>query len=60
MDKIERVRADLLAKASELAILLEPFEKEIGEICTKPLKEMCISEKIKLANLLIAARRKTQ
>lgn len=52
--RIEKVLSELTRSATELSALLEPLEKEVGEICTKPLKEMSVSEKIKLAKLVVA------
>ena len=59
MEEIEKVLKELVAKATELSNLLEPFEKEVSDCCSKPLKEMGVSDKIKLAKLLIAANRKS-
>lgn len=59
MKEIEKVLSELVNKATELSTLLEPFEKEIGDICAKPLKEMGVSDKIKLANLIIATTKRS-
>jgi hypothetical protein len=48
-----------VTKATELSTLLESLENEIGDVCAKPLKEMNVSDKIKLAKLLIAATKKS-
>ena len=53
MDAIEQALDELFEKASKLEKLLEPFEEEISDCCHKPLKEMGVSDKIKLAKLLI-------
>lgn len=53
MKEIKKVLNELVEKATELSALLETFEKEIGDICAKPLKEMGVSEKIKLAKFII-------
>jgi hypothetical protein len=55
MDELNRIKNELFVKLNELTKLLEPLSGEIAGCCSKPLKEMSASEKIKLAILLINA-----
>jgi hypothetical protein len=50
--EIEKTLQELQKNATQLSLLLESYEEEISDICIKPLREMNVSEKIKLAKLL--------
>lgn len=60
MGDINTALRDLFNAVDKLEKLLEPYQNEIAGICSKPLKEMGISEKVKLAKLVLAIRAETE
>lgn len=58
MDEMTKVLSELFTVVKRLEKLLAPYKEEISGVCPKPLSEMSISEKVKLANLIFAVRNK--
>lgn len=54
MKNLQGILNDLFRVSMELEQELMQHEKQINAACSKPLKEMGISEKIKVAKLLIS------
>ena len=53
------VLSELFIQTGKLQQLLEPYEDDILDCCKKPLREMSISEKVKLAKFILKIRRGT-
>jgi len=56
--EIEFLLSQILGNANKLTQLLSSFSREIDSIAKRPLAEMSLSEKVKLARLLISFNNK--
>lgn len=60
MNEIEQALAELFEKVDSLRDCLLPLEKEIERLYGKSMCELGILEKIRIAQLLVAANKKCQ
>lgn len=56
-EKLEKVLEELFEKANELELILFEFESVVADVSGKPIHEMGISEKVKVAKLILEVRK---